>query len=155
MNIAIVNFQNSYNLSYTTDCLEYIDKEIIDAKIDLFIETSSDDLDENPFIKNVFPLQLNNLPFKDFHLKFSAIRYCSKHYKYDIAVDTECSLKSALITYLLSGRTAGFKQKGFLGYVKAKFYDEVLDFDTTKDGKTLTFELLKKTFGFTQSQSID
>jgi ADP-heptose:LPS heptosyltransferase len=148
MNIALVNLEDIKELSYTLDCLEFIDIEIIDAQIDLFTETNLEDAIEKNFIRNIFPLRCKNIRFSDLNLKFTAIRYYAKHYKYDIAVDTECTLKSALITYFLSGRTAGFKEAGFLGYIKSKFYDEVLVVDTKKDKKTLTFELLKKTFGF-------
>jgi len=152
LNIAILNFQGLEELNYTIACLKFIDQEIIDAQIDIFAGYDFTEQIDTTYIRHIFPLNLKNLTLNDLSLKYSQIRSYTRLYKYHVAVDTECSFKSAITTYLLSGRTAGFKQDGFLGYLKSKFYDEIIPYDSTKDKKELTYMLLAKTFGFdTQS----
>lgn len=154
MNIAILNLQEPEELSYTIDCLHFIDNEIIDAKIDIFTSTNvSEDLDTT-YIRNIFPIELKNLILTDLSTKYSQIRSYSRLYKYHIAVDTDCTFKSAITTYLLSGRTAGFKKSGFLGYLISKLYDETIPYDETKNKKELTYMLLAKTFGFEKKEAI-
>lgn len=154
MNIAILNLQEPEELSYTIDCLHFIDNEIIDAKIDIFTSTNvSEDLDTT-YTRNIFPIELKNLILTDLSTKYSQIRSYSRLYKYHIAVDTDCTFKSAITTYLLSGRTAGFKKSGFLGYLISKLYDETIPYDETKNKKELTYMLLAKTFGFEKKEAI-
>jgi hypothetical protein len=151
LNIAIVNLSELEELTYTLDCLKLIDDEIIDAKIDIFTNYNLDDKIENSYIRNLVALRLYDLTFQDINPRYIDIRYYSRSYKYNIAVDTDGTLKSAITTYLLSGRTAGFKKSGIIGYFISKFYDEIIVYDETKDKRALTFELLSKTFGFENS----
>ncbi len=148
MNIAILNFQDTKELQYTLDCLEFIDQEIIDANIDIFCKDNCQDQISNIYIKNLFPIDLNDLKISDLNLRYSQLRSYSKKGKYHIAVDTECSFKSAITAYILSGRTAGFKKAGFIGKIISKFYDETIVYDEIKDKRELTYLLLAKTFGF-------
>jgi ADP-heptose:LPS heptosyltransferase len=148
LNIAILNLQEIEELDYTLDCLQFIDAEIIGAQIDIFAGYDFNEQINNTYIKNIFPLHLRDLSLNDLSIKYSQIRSYARLGKYNIAVDTECSFKSALVTYFLSGRTAGFKKSGFLGYLISKFYDETIPYDVTKDKRELTFILLAKTFGF-------
>lgn len=148
MNIAILNLQEIKELTYTIDCLQFIDNEIIDAKIDIFISEDCTKEIDTTYIRHIFPLHLKGLILADLSTKYSQIRSYSRLYKYHIAVDTDCTFKSAITTYLLSGRTAGFKKSGFLGYLKSKFYDETIHYDETKNKRELTYMLLAKTFGF-------
>lgn len=155
MNIAILNLQELEELNYTVDCLELIHNEIIDPQIDIFAGEDFNEKIDNSYIRNLFKIDIKNLHFSDLSMKYSQIRSYSRLYKYHIAVDTECSLKSAILAYLLSGRTAGFKKSGFMGYLISKLYDEVIPYDDTKGKKELTFMLLAKTFGFQTQQSIE
>jgi len=148
LNIAIINLSDIDELQYTLDCLEFINQEIIDPRIDIFTNHNLDEQIENQYIRDLIPLRLYDLKFKDLNPRYINIKYYSKHNKYNIAVDTECTLKSAITTYLLSGRTAGFKKSGLKGYLISKLYDETIVYDNKKDKKLLTFELLAKTFGF-------
>lgn len=148
MNIAIINLSDIEELKYTLDCLEFIDKEIIDPKIDIFTNHNLDEQVENKYIRDLIPLRLYDLKLQDLNPRYINIKYYGKHNKYNIAVDTECTWKSAITTYLLSGRTAGFKKSGLKGYLISKLYDETIVYDNKKDKKLLTFELLSKTFGF-------
>ncbi len=148
MNIAILNLQEIEELNYTLDCLQFIDAEIIDAQIDIFTGYDLSEQVNNTYINHIFPLYLKDLSFNDISIKYSQIRAYAKLGKYHIAVDTECTLRSAIVTYFLSGRTAGFKKAGLKGYFISKLYDEVIPYDATKEKRELTFELLAKTFGF-------
>jgi ADP-heptose:LPS heptosyltransferase len=155
LNIAILNLKELDELNYTIDCLKFIDTEIIDANIDIFTGYDFSDTIKNSYIRNLFKLDISDIKVADLSARYSQIRSYSRFYKYDIAIDTECSFKTAIIAYLLSGKTAGFKKRGFLGYVISKFYDEIVPYDKSKDKKELTFELLKKVFGFENTYIIE
>lgn len=148
MNIAILNLQGIDELNYTIDCLKFIDDEIIDPKIDIFTGYDFSEQIDTTHIQHLFPIDLQNITWNNFTFKYTHIRLYARLYKYNIVVDTECSFKSAIAAYCLSGRTAGFKKRGFKGYLISKFYDETIPYNTTKDKRELTFDLLKKVFGF-------
>ena len=63
--------------------------------------------------------------------------------KYDIAVDTEGSLKSAIVSYILSGRTSGFKLKS----LATLFYDEKIYIPKHYTKQQKVKQLLIETFG--------
>ena len=149
MKIAIVNLSSLEDIQASIDCLEMINKEIIDANIDFYTEENyMDELKKHPLIRNSFPLKLNMLSLFDYKDKYKTIRFYAKQNKYDIAIDTECSFKSAFITYIIAGRTAGFKLNTLKGKIISKlFYDEIVELNSLLDKANMTKILLSKPFG--------
>lgn len=148
MNIAIVNLQDSSEVQAIIQCLPFINEEIINPNIDIFCDHYPTENLELDSITHIFPLHASKFRLLDLNLYYSKLRSHAKKGKYDIAVDTEGSLKSALSNYLLSGKTAGFQKEGFMGKIISKLYDETIPYDNTKTQEELTFILLAKTFGF-------
>ena len=147
MKIAIINLQTYNEFEEILPCLEVLSKEIIDAKIDLFIEKQY----EEDFLHldtkyTLCTLDMKDMNILDLKFKIDKIRYYSLS-KYDIAVDTQGSFKTSLITYLLCGRTAGYKKSGFISYLSSLFYDEKIIFDAKEKDKNIK-NLLSNPFGF-------
>lgn len=150
MKIAIVNFLPFENLKPSLDSLEKMHEEIIDANIDFYTDMDyMEQLEEEKYVKNSYPLRLKGLSFLDYKDKYKNLRFYAKQNKYDIAIDTQCSFKSAFATYIISGRTAGFREKTFKGKLIAKlFYDEVVEIKDKSEIADKTKLLLSKPFGF-------
>jgi ADP-heptose:LPS heptosyltransferase len=150
LKIALINLISIENLQSSIDCFEKMNKEIIDLNIDIYTEDNyMDELEQIPFVKASYPMHLKNISFIDYRDKYKNLRYYAKQNKYDIAVDTQCSFKSALVTYFISGRTAGFRVNSFSGKIIAKlFYDEVLDIQDKSEIDTNMQELFAKSFGY-------
>lgn len=150
MKIALVNLTSFESLQPAIDCFEKMDEEIIDLNIDIYSEENYlDQLEDNKYVKENYPQFLQGLSILDYRNKYKNLRYHAKQNKYDIAIDTECSLKSALVTYLISGRTAGFRLNTLGGKILAKlFYDECIDIQDKSEIAAKTKLLLSKPFGY-------
>ena len=150
MKIAIVNFLDLDNLKYSIDCLDRIDEEIIDARVDFYTNKNYiNELKEYKLIKNSYPLYMDKIPILFIREKLKQIKDYALSNKYDIAVDTQGSFKSAFITYLLSGRTAGFVKNSFLSKIIAfLFYDEKVKIKENESIEEATKRLLSEPFGF-------
>jgi len=148
MKIAILNLGDINEVKYTIDFLKNIHEEIIAAKIDLFVSKNvANELGEHKLLNSIVPLDLENLNIFNFNAKQNAMEYY-KRKKYNIAIDTQATLKSAYFTYLITGRTAGFKKPGLKGKIISSLYDEKYDLIHDLDKKENTKVLLSNTFGF-------
>jgi len=148
LKIAIFNLEPIEKLQYTIDCLNQIKEEIIDAQIDIFIDKNNlEFIHNNKNIHKVIPLDLENINIFNFKNKYSAVSYYNRN-KYNIAIDTQGTFKSAFFNYQLTGKTAGFKQKGFQNTLISKFYDETIDLISIVEKKQKTKDLFSKIFGF-------
>ena len=149
MKIAIVNLSNIDELEYTLENIHYIYEELIDPQIDIFIERKYNSYFEE--IEVPYTIQtiiMENINILDLKLKYDSIRYYSKS-KYDLAIDTQGTLKTAIITYLLSGRTAGIKFSGFKNKIISLFYDEKIDISKLTNKNDIIKKILSKPFGYT------
>jgi len=147
MRVAILNLCNSDEINYTVDCLKEINKQIIGVKIDLFIHKNQQSLINNKYINKIIPLDMDSLNIFNIKAKLDAFKYYTRN-KYNIAIDTQGSLKSAFLTYNLTGKTAGFKYNSLKGLVISNFYDEKTQLKSVIEKKEKTFELFSNTFGF-------
>ena len=147
MKIAIINLNSYKEFEEILPSIQKLEDEIINANIDIFIDKQY----ENDFLHldekyTICTLDMSDMNILDLKFKIDKIRYHALS-KYDIAVDTQGSFKTALTTYLLCGRTAGFKKSGFIGYLTSLFYDEKVSFSNTKYKENIK-NLLSKPFGF-------
>ena len=148
LKIAIFNIEHIDTLQYTIDCLQKIHEELIDAQIDLFIDKKNlKYLNDNKYIHKLIPLDLGHITIFNVKNKYSSVSYYSKN-KYNIAVDTQGDFVSAILNYSLTGKTAGFKQKGFINTLFSRLYDETVELKSIVEKEEKTKILLSKTFGF-------
>ncbi len=148
MKIAIINLNSFEELQSTILAIEDIYQNIIDPQIDLYIQKEELKHFENiDTLFNIIPLMMDNIKLFDIKIKYDNIRYYAKH-NYDIAIDTQGDSKSAIITYLLSGRTAGYKfVSGYSKYV-SYFYDEKVDVKDILTDEEKVKKLFSKVFGY-------
>jgi ADP-heptose:LPS heptosyltransferase len=146
MKIAIINLSDYEELKYTIDAIEKLIPNIIDPQIDLFIQkelaSKFEDLDTR---YNINPIDLKDLKLFDLKINFDNLSYYAKT-NYDIALDTQGSFKTSLITYILAGKTAGFKLNGFVGWVASLFYDEKINTSDLTKKRDMVERLLSKPF---------
>ena len=142
MKIAIVNLTDIDELQYTLECLSIIQEDIIDARIDLYIEKKYSHKVKIDSSIRIFPIDLANVSIFGIKRELNVLFYYGKT-KYDIAVDTEGSLKSAIVSYILSGRTSGFKLKS----LATLFYDEKIYIPKHYTKQQKVKQLLIETFG--------
>ena len=148
MRVAILNLCNNDEINYTLDCLEEINNQIIGVKIDLFVHKEQQTLvQNNKYINQVIPLDMDSLNIFNIKSKLDAFKYYTRN-KYNIAIDTQGSLKSAFLIYNLTGKTAGFKYNSLKGLIISNFYDEKTILKSIVEKKEKTFELFSNTFGF-------
>jgi len=148
LKIAIFNLAPIEELQYTIDCLDKIKEEIIDAQIDLFVDKNNlEFIHNNKNIHEIIPLDLKNINIFNLKNKYDIVNYYNKN-KYNIAIDTQGTLKSAFFNYQLTGKTAGFKQKGLQNTFISKFYDETVDLISVVEKKQKVKDLFSKIFGF-------
>ena len=148
MKIAIVNLEDYEQLKYTLDAIEIMIPNIIDPQIDIFIQKdlASKFIDiDTPY--NINPIDLRNLKLFDLKLNFDNLTYYSRT-NYDIAIDTQGSFKTAIIAYILAGRTAGFKLNGFQGWASSLFYDENIKISDLTTKEEMVKRVLSKPFGY-------
>jgi len=148
LKIAIFNLSPIEELKYTIDCLDKIKEEIIDAQIDLFVDKNNlEFIHNNKNIHEIIPLDLKDINIFNLKNKYDIVNYYNKN-KYNIAIDTQGTLKSAFFNYQLTGKTAGFKQKGLKNTFISKFYDETIELISVVEKKQKTKDLFTKIFGF-------
>jgi len=148
LKIAIFNLAPIEELKHTIDCLDKIKEEIIDAQIDLFVDKNNlEFIHNNKNIHEIIPLDLKDINIFNLKNKYDIVNYYNKN-KYNIAIDTQGTLKSAFFNYQLTGKTAGFKQKGLKNTIITKFYDETVDLISVVEKKQKVKDLFSKIFGF-------
>jgi len=148
LKIAIFSLAALDELQYSINCLSKIHEEIIDVQIDMFIDKKNlEFIHDNKFLHNIIPLDLDNLNIFNFLNKYESVNYYNKN-KYNIAVDTQGTLKSAFFNYQLTGKTAGFSKSGLLNKLISNFYDEKVQLKSIIEKEQQTKVLLSKTFGF-------
>lgn len=150
MKVALINFLSLDKFQPVLKYFTKMNEEIIDLNIDIYTEDNyMDELEQNIHIKASYPLFLKHISFFDYRDKYKNLRFYAKQNKYDIAIDTQCSFKSALVTYILCGRTAGFRLNTFSGKIIANlFYDEFIDIEDKSEIEIKMKFLLSKPFGF-------
>jgi len=143
MKIAIVNLSDIDELQYTINFLKVIEENIIDANIDLFVEKEvANKITIKEDYITIIPLEMKKISIFDMKIKLDNLLYYGKT-AYDIAIDTQGTLKTAIITYILSGRTAGFKLRN----IATLFYDEKINISNEKNKKNQVEKLLSEPFG--------
>lgn len=148
MNIAILNLSKNNEIDYTISCLNKIHDEVIGAKIDIFIHKEQIELfKDNKLVNQIIPLDMDSLNIFNYKVKMDGFKYYIRN-KYNIAIDTQGTFKSAFLTYQLTGKTAGFKYNSLLGNIISIFYDEKTTLKSNIEKKEKTLELFSKTFGF-------
>lgn len=125
MKIAIVRLSALGDLVHSMIALQFIKKKYPDCQIDWLVEQGfSELLAHNPDINNVLTVQLKSLKQNKFSVfkEIAKVRQYAKQ-DYDLVIDAQGLIKSAITARLLAKKTAGFDQYSVREKAAALFYD--------------------------------
>jgi heptosyltransferase-1 len=124
--IAIVKLSAMGDIIHAMICLQFLKKEYPNLHIDWFVEKGfSQLLDNNPHIDNIIEVNLKNIK-KDKLSIFKQIKEISKYKKndYDLVIDAQGLLKSAIVSKLIGKHVVGFSKDSIREGIAALFYKQ-------------------------------
>ena len=124
MKIAIVKLSAMGDIIHTMVVLEFIKKAYPNIIIDWIVEESfSPILAHNPHIDNILPINLKSIK-KDKKLIFREIKRVREYAKnsYDLVIDAQGLIKSAIVSRLLSQKIVGFDKESIRESLASIFY---------------------------------
>jgi len=129
MKIAIVKLSAMGDIIHAMVALQYIKKNNPNITIDWVVEQCFVDvLKGNPHINNILPVNLKSIK-KDLSNIFSQKRLLSEYSNsnYDLIIDAQGLLKSAITAKLLGSNVAGFSKSSIREGVASLFYKQKVD----------------------------
>ncbi|WP_333804556.1 lipopolysaccharide heptosyltransferase I [Sulfurospirillum sp.] len=122
MKIAIVKLSALGDIIHAMIVLQYIKKNIPNAQIDWFVEEKfMGILENNPHIHTIYPLRLKNNKFH-FLKEYQKLKNISKLNHYDLVLDLQGLIKSAIVSRILSQNCIGFDKQSLREPLAALFY---------------------------------
>lgn len=129
MKVAIVKLSAMGDIIHAMVALQYIKKSNPDLQIDWIVEQGfAAVLEGNPHIDNILPVNLKAIKkdrFKIFQEIKRVKRYAQNHY--DLAIDAQGLLKSAVTAKLLGKNRAGFSKDSIREGVASYFYTQKIE----------------------------
>lgn len=146
MRIAIVKLSALGDIVHAMVVLELIKKYNQEIEIDWFVETGYKDLLEfNPNINNVYPIELKRAKKeKSFFLLLKELRKVSKLGFYDLVIDMQGLIKSAIISSFIPSKiTIGFDKNSSRESFSSFFYNKTFECSYEKNIIERNLELIK------------
>ena len=129
MKIAIVKLSAMGDIIHAMVALQYIKKNNPNIEVDWVVEQCFVDiLKGNPHINNILPVNLKSIK-KDLSNIFSQKRLLSEYANsnYDLIIDAQGLLKSAITAKLLGSNVAGFSKNSIREGMASFFYKQKVD----------------------------
>ena len=129
MKIAIVKLSAMGDIIHAMVALQYIKKSHPNSQIDWIVEQGfSAVLENNPHIDNILPVNLKAIK-KDKKKIFEELRRVKGYAKnnYDLVIDAQGLLKSALVAKLLGKKRAGFSKTSIREGIASLFYNQYVE----------------------------
>ncbi len=126
MNIAIVKLSALGDIVHAMVALQFIKAAVPNAQIDWIVEQGfADVLADNPHIRSVLTVNLKALKTdkKLFFREFSKVKKFGQQ-QYDLVIDAQGLIKSALVARLLSKHTVGFDKNSIREKWASLFYQQ-------------------------------
>ena len=127
MKIAIVKLSALGDIIYAMAALQFIKQHLPDSTIDWIVEEGFKDiLTNNPDINEIHTVNLKKAKQKkSLKLLFNELKKLRKLPKYDIVIDTQGLIKSAIVARTIpSDKTFGFDKHSLRESFAAKFYTD-------------------------------
>ena len=125
--IAIVKLSAMGDIIHAMVALQFIKKQMPNIQIDWIVEERFRGvLEHNPHIDNILTLNLKSIKkkFANIFKEFKKIKEYSKN-EYDLIIDAQGLIKSALVSKLLGGKkTTGFDKDSIREKIASCFYDK-------------------------------
>jgi len=131
MKIAIVKLSAMGDIIHAMVALEFIKKAYPTIQIDWIVESVFVPiLDNNPNINKILPINLKSIK-KNKKEIFNQIKLLKEYSKnnYDLVIDAQGLLKSAITSKLLGKPVAGFSKNSIRESIASIFYNETVDID--------------------------
>lgn len=135
MRIAIVKLSAMGDIVHAMVALQFIKKHNPDIKIDWFVEKAFYlVLENNPDIDNIYPLNLKAIKKdkKQLLVEIKKVKQYSKN-RYDLIIDAQGLVKSAIVSRLLGKNVAGFDKNSTRESVASFLYKKVVSSDYSKN----------------------
>lgn len=152
--LAIVKLSAMGDIIHAMVALQYIKKEYPDLIIDWFVEKAfSSVLQYNPHIDNIYEVNLKSIK-KDKLQLFSQIKLIKEYSKnnYDLVIDAQGLIKSAIVARLLGKNVAGFSSNSTREGQASFFYKQKIDSEYDKNVIERNIEVLCKPFNIEVSK---
>ena len=126
MNICIVKLSAMGDIIHAMVVLEFINKNIPDAKVDWVVESGFKDiLKDNPYINKILPISLKSIKKdkKNFFEQYKLLKSYSKN-DYDLIIDAQGLIKSAIVSKIIGAKKiVGFDKNSIREPIASMFYD--------------------------------
>ncbi|MEA2017863.1 MAG: lipopolysaccharide heptosyltransferase I [Campylobacterota bacterium] len=140
MKICIIKLSAMGDIIHAMVALQFIKKSKPNIKIDWIVEDGFKAvLENNPDIDNILPVNLKSIKKNKMEL-FSQIKLLNSYAKnnYDLVIDAQGLLKSAIVAKIIGGRVVGSKIIGFdkdsiREGISSWFYDETVNIGYEKN----------------------
>ena len=157
--ICIVKLSAMGDIIHAMVALQFIKKNFPNSQIDWLVEDSFKGiLENNPDINNILPINLKSIKKKTIEI-FTQIKLLKKYAKnnYDLVIDAQGLIKSAIVSKILGKRVAG---SGIIGFDKDSiregiasfFYDKVISIGYEKNVIDRNIEVLCKSLDINVSK---
>ena len=132
MKIAIIKLSALGDIVHAMIVLQFINKQYPKAEVDWFVEKRFKGvLENNPHINQIQQINLKSAKeSKSFFLFWKELRKIRKLDKYDLVIDMQGLIKSALVARMIpSDMTLGFDKDSLRENLAAIFYDQKYKID--------------------------
>eukprot|EP01029_Cantina_marsupialis_P008973 TRINITY_DN210605_c0_g1_i2.p1 TRINITY_DN210605_c0_g1~~TRINITY_DN210605_c0_g1_i2.p1 ORF type:complete len:333 (-),score=43.99 TRINITY_DN210605_c0_g1_i2:78-1076(-) len=145
MRIAIIKLSAMGDIIHAMLALQFIKKEKPNIKIDWFVEESfSSVLKDNPDIDNIFTLNLKSIKKSKKNI-FKEIKNLKKYKNnYDLIIDAQGLIKSAIVSKLIGKNVAGFNKKSTREGFASSFYKKRIESNYSKNVIERNLDVLLK-----------
>ena len=136
MKIAIIKLSALGDIVHAMIVLQFINKQYPKSEVDWFVEKRFKRvLENNPHINQIHQVSLKSVnKSKSLFLIWKELRKIRKLSKYDLVIDMQGLLKSALIAQKIpSNLTLGFDKDSLRESLAAKFYNQTYKIDYAKN----------------------
>ncbi len=146
MKIAIVKLSAMGDIIHAMLTLQFIKKTDPNIEIDWFVDKAFEKiLEYNPHINNIYSLDLKSIKKdkKNILKQIKKIKEYSKN-NYDLVIDAQGLIKSAIVSKFLGKNIAGFSRKSIRESFASFFYNKKIKSDYSKNVIERNFDILCK-----------
>lgn len=155
MNIAIVRLSAIGDIVHTMIVLQFIKKHYPKAKIDWIVEESlAGVLQNNPNIDNIHKINLKSIKksFLNLFVEIKKLKSIAKN-NYDIVIDAQGLIKSAIVAKIIGGhivgsQIVGFDKKSIREGLASCFYNKKINISYRENKIYRNCFLVSKALGF-------
>lgn len=152
--IAIIKLSAMGDIIHSMLVLQYIKKNYPQLQIDWFVESAfAGVLENNPDISNIIKLNLKSIK-KDKKEIFNQIKLLKeyKKNKYDLVIDAQGLIKSAIVSSFLGKNKAGFDKNSTREKLASFFYTKKINIAYSKNVIERNCEVVSKALDFSITQ---